>query len=284
MMDLVIVTGMSGAGKTAALNVLEDSGYLCVDNLPSPLIDELVRLLDEKPEVKKLALALDQRNRVFTAELFQTILQLKESFQAKVLFLNAQDECLIKRFKERRRPHPLQPKGSILDGIHEERKAMDKIMTISYVLDTTNLTLGELKHLILSAVEVREADDVQLIFSTFGFKHGILMDADMVLDVRFIQNPYYIPALKEKSGYVEEVYRYVMDREEVKDFVDKVEDLLLYLLPLYKREGKNQLVVAFGCTGGRQRSVSIARALQERLEEKEIYPVLIHRDLEDTHA
>lgn len=278
-MDLVIVTGLSGAGKTAALNVLEDSGYLCVDSLPTPLIDELVHLLDDKPEVQKLALALDKRNRIFSTELYQTILDLKDRFQAKVLFFNARNECLIKRFKERRRPHPLEAKGSILAGIEAERNALEDVKSISQVIDTSDLTLGELKQVILAAIEAEEGDDLQVIINTFGFKHGICLDADMVFDVRFIQNPYYVPELKDKSGYVEDVYRYVTERPEVLEFVKKVEDLLVYLLPLYKKEGKNQLVVAFGCTGGRQRSVSIARCLENSLKKKSINPTIIHRDL-----
>ncbi|MDO5734453.1 MAG: RNase adapter RapZ [Eubacteriales bacterium] len=279
-MDLVIVTGLSGAGKTSALNVLEDSGFLCVDNLPTPLIDDLVQLLESKNEVKKLALVLDKRNRFFTTGLDQAILDLKERYKAKVLFFNARNESLIKRFKERRRPHPLEAKGSILAGIEAERKALENLKTMSQVIDTSDLTLGELKQVILSAVELKEGAELQLIFNTFGFKHGICLDADMVFDVRFIQNPFYVAELKEKSGYVEEVYRYVIEREEVLDFLEKIEDLLLYLIPLYKKEGKNQLVVAFGCTGGRQRSVSIARYLEASLQKKGIKPIIIHRDLE----
>ncbi|MCI5675793.1 MAG: RNase adapter RapZ [Firmicutes bacterium] len=277
-MELVIVTGLSGAGKTATLNVLEDEGFLCVDNLPTPLINDLVKLMDDMPEVDRVALALDQRNRIFTKELYNNIKELKDDLAAKVIFLNSTDEVLIKRFKERRRPHPLAPKGLIMDGIKLERDRMQKIQDISFVLDTSSLSLGELKRAVHSFLE--ESDDINIVFTTFGFKHGMVMDADLVFDVRFITNPYYIPELKEKSGYVDEVYDFVLNHEETREFIDRVYELLKFLIPLYEREGKEQLVVAFGCTGGRQRSVSVARRLQELFKYDGRNIILLDRDLE----
>lgn len=281
-MDIVIVTGMSGAGKTATLNVLEDDGYICIDNLPTPLISDTLKLMNDTPQVEKIALAIDMRNRIFTKELYNTIKTLKDDYNAKILFLNASDETLIKRFKERRRPHPLAIKGSIVDGISEERKLMHRIMEISSQIDTSNLSLGELKrriHLILE-----ERDELNVVFTTFGFKHGIVVDADLVFDVRFIENPYYIPDLKLKSGYREEVYDFVLSQPEVTEFIDKVYDLIKFLIPLYDREGKEQIVIAFGCTGGRQRSVSVARRIKELLKEDDINVILLNRDLEDENA
>ncbi len=277
-MELVIVTGLSGAGKTATLNVLEDEGFLCVDNLPTPLINDLVKLMDDMPEVDRVALALDQRNRIFTKELYNNIKELKDDLAAKVIFLNSTDEVLIKRFKERRRPHPLAPKGLIMDGIKLERDRMQKIQDISFVLDTSSLSLGELKRAVHSFLE--ESDDINIVLTTFGFKHGMVMDADLVFDVRFITNPYYIPELKEKSGYVDEVYDFVLNHEETREFIDRVYELLKFLIPLYEREGKEQLVVAFGCTGGRQRSVSVARRLQELFKYDGRNIILLDRDLE----
>ncbi|MDY3946996.1 MAG: RNase adapter RapZ [Ezakiella sp.] len=277
-MELVIVTGLSGAGKTATLNVLEDEGFLCVDNLPTPLINDLVKLMDDMPEVDRVALALDQRNRIFTKELYNNIKELKDDLAAKVIFLNSTDEVLIKRFKERRRPHPLAPKGLIMDGIKLERDRMQKIQDISFVLDTSSLSLGELKRAVHSFLE--ESDDINIVFTTFGFKHGMVMDADLVFDVRFITNPYYIPELKEKSGYIDEVYDFVLNHEETREFIDRVYELLKFLIPLYEREGKEQLVVAFGCTGGRQRSVSVARRLQELFKYDGRNIILLDRDLE----
>lgn len=279
-MDIIIVTGMSGAGKTATLNVLEDDGYLCIDNLPIPLIRETFELMQKTPQVEKVALAIDLRNRIFTNELFSIIKNLKDEYGAKVLFLNASDEALIRRFKERRRPHPLAMKGSILDGISKERKIMDKIQEISLPIETSNLSLGELKRAIHSLLE--ETDGLNVVFTTFGFKHGIVMDADLVFDVRFIENPYYVPELKTKSGYKDEVYTFVLSQPEVDEFINKVYDLIKFLIPLYEREGKEQVLVAFGCTGGRQRSVSVARRLKEIFEkEDKISITMINRDLED---
>lgn len=281
-MDIVIVTGMSGAGKTATLNVLEDDGYICIDNLPTPLINDTLKLMHDTPQVEKIALAIDMRNRIFNKELYNTIKTLKDDYNAKILFLNSSDETLIKRFKERRRPHPLAIKGSIVDGISEERKLMHRIMEISSQIDTSNLSLGELKrriHLILE-----ERDELNVVFTTFGFKHGIVVDADLVFDVRFIENPYYIPDLKLKSGYREEVYDFVLSQPEVTEFINKVYELIKFLIPLYDREGKEQIVIAFGCTGGRQRSVSVARRLKELLKEDDINVILLNRDLEDENA
>ncbi len=282
-MDIVIVTGMSGAGKTATLNVLEDDGYLCIDNLPTPLINDTFELMNKTPQVEKIALAIDMRNRIFNKEIYTTIKNLKEDYNAKILFLNASDETLIKRFKERRRPHPLAVKGSIVEGIAEERKIMDRILDISMPIDTSHLSLGELKRTIHLMLE--ERDEINVVFTTFGFKHGIVMDADLVFDVRFIENPYYIPELKLKSGYRDEVYDFVLGQDEVSEFIDKVYELIKFLIPLYDREGKEQILIAFGCTGGRQRSVSVARRLKEMLEQNDnINVILLNRDLEDENA
>ena len=282
-MDIVIVTGMSGAGKTATLNVLEDDGYLCIDNLPTPLINDTFELMNKTPQVEKIALAIDMRNRIFNKEIYTTIKNLKEDYNAKILFLNASDETLIKRFKERRRPHPLAVKGSIVEGIAEERKIMDRILDISMPIDTSHLSLGGLKRTIHLMLE--ERDEINVVFTTFGFKHGIVMDADLVFDVRFIENPYYIPELKLKSGYRDEVYDFVLGQDEVSEFIDKVYELIKFLIPLYDREGKEQILIAFGCTGGRQRSVSVARRLKEMLEQNDnINVILLNRDLEDENA
>lgn len=281
-MEIVIVTGLSGAGKTAALNVLEDEGYLSIDNLPTPLIRDLVELMEETPEINKIALALDQRGRVFKRELYKTIKDLKDDYGAKVLFLNASDNALIKRFKEKRRLHPMSPGGTIVDGIQKERELMDKVMDLSIPIDTTNLTLGELKNIIHSLV-LNDKNEISVIFKTFGFKNGIVLDADLVFDVRFITNPYYVSELKLKSGYNSDCYDFVLAQKESGEFIEKVHDLLKFLIPLYENEGKEQLIVAFGCTGGRQRSVSVARRLAELLKESGINITIINRDLDEAH-
>ncbi len=281
-MEIVIVTGLSGAGKTAALNVLEDEGYLSIDNLPTPLIRDLVELMEETPEINKIALALDQRGRVFKRELYKTIKDLKDDYGAKVLFLNATDNELIKRFKEKRRLHPMSPGGTIVEGIRKERELMDRVMDISIPIDTTNLTLGELKNIIHSLV-LNDKNEISVIFKTFGFKNGIVADADLVFDVRFITNPYYVSELKLKSGYNPDCYNFVLAQNESGEFIEKVHDLLKFLIPLYENEGKEQLIVAFGCTGGRQRSVSVARRLAELLKESGINITIINRDLDEAH-
>ena len=281
-MEIVIVTGLSGAGKTAALNVLEDEGYLSIDNLPTPLIRDLVELMEETPEINKIALALDQRGRVFKRELYKTIKDLKDDYGAKVLFLNATDNELIKRFKEKRRLHPMSPGGTIVEGIRKERELMDRVMDLSIPIDTTNLTLGELKNIIHSLV-LNDKNEISVIFKTFGFKNGIVADADLVFDVRFITNPYYVPELKLKSGYNPDCYNFVLAQNESGEFIEKVHDLLKFLIPLYENEGKEQLIVAFGCTGGRQRSVSVARRLAELLKESGINITIINRDLDEAH-
>lgn len=281
-MEIVIVTGLSGAGKTAALNVLEDEGYLSIDNLPTPLIRDLVELMEETPEINKIALALDQRGRVFKRELYKTIKDLKDDYGAKVLFLNATDNELIKRFKEKRRLHPMSPGGTIVEGIRKERELMDRVMDLSIPIDTTNLTLGELKNIIHSLV-LNDKNEISVIFKTFGFKNGIVADADLVFDVRFITNPYYVSELKLKSGYNPDCYNFVLAQNESVEFIEKVHDLLKFLIPLYENEGKEQLIVAFGCTGGRQRSVSVARRLAELLKESGINITIINRDLDEAH-
>lgn len=281
-MEIVIVTGLSGAGKTAALNVLEDEGYLSIDNLPTPLIRDLVELMEETPEINKIALALDQRGRVFKRELYKTIKDLKDDYGAKVLFLNATDNELIKRFKEKRRLHPMSPGGTIVEGIRKERELMDRVMDLSIPIDTTNLTLGELKNIIHSLV-LNDKNEISVVFKTFGFKNGIVADADLVFDVRFITNPYYVSELKLKSGYNPDCYEFVLAQNESGEFIEKVHDLLKFLIPLYENEGKEQLIVAFGCTGGRQRSVSVARRLAELLKESGINITIINRDLDEAH-
>ncbi|KGF08169.1 hypothetical protein HMPREF1634_02295 [Tissierellia bacterium S7-1-4] len=281
-MEIVIVTGLSGAGKTAALNVLEDEGYLSIDNLPTPLIRDLVELMEETPEINKIALALDQRGRVFKRELYKTIKDLKDDYGAKVLFLNATDNELIKRFKEKRRLHPMSPGGTIVEGIRKERELMDRVMDLSIPIDTTNLTLGELKNIIHSLV-LNDKNEISVIFKTFGFKNGIVADADLVFDVRFITNPYYVSELKLKSGYNPDCYNFVLAQNESGEFIEKVHDLLKFLIPLYENEGKEQLIVAFGCTGGRQRSVSVARRLAELLKDSGINITIINRDLDEAH-
>lgn len=283
-MRFVIVTGMSGAGKTTALKMLEDMGYFCVDNLPIPLLPRFVEMFAQQDaEVKKIALGIDVRG----GQDFSGLKEVLEDMDSKeikyeILFLDAQDNVLIKRYKETRRQHPLSGSGRVDTGIAKEReKIMFLKMRATYILDTSKMLTRELK-LELEKIFVKGQSFCNLYITvmSFGFKYGIPQDSDLVFDVRFLPNPYYIDELKEKTGNDPEVQDYVMDNEKSMIFLDKLTDMIQFLIPNYILEGKNQLVIAIGCTGGKHRSVTLANALYRVLEKQENYGVRIeHRDI-----
>lgn len=282
-MKVVIVTGMSGAGKTAALNALEDMGYYAVDNLPPDLIKDFIKLLsNNKSNITKTAIVVDIRSGVLFSKIYEEILLLKNAGEdISILFLDARDEILIRRFKQLRRPHPLGNTGNILSEIGEERSRLKHLKdNATYIIDTSNLTLGELKSRILSfyGSEDSKKENINITIMSFGFKNGTLLDADLVFDVRFIPNPYYVDELKEKTGEDDEVRDFVFKYERTKIFLEKVKDLVNYLLPFYKEEGKSNLVIGIGCTGGRHRSVAIANELGREFEEKGETVYVSHRD------
>lgn len=282
-MKVVIVTGMSGAGKTAALNVLEDMGYYAVDNLPPDLIKDFIKLLsNNKSNITKTAIVVDIRSGVLFSKIYEEILLLKNAGEdISILFLDARDEILIRRFKQLRRPHPLGNTGNILSEIGEERSRLKHLKdNATYIIDTSTLTLGELKSRILSfyGSEDSKKENINITIMSFGFKNGTLLDADLVFDVRFIPNPYYVDELKEKTGEDDEVRDFVFKYERTKIFLEKVKDLVNYLLPFYKEEGKSNLVIGIGCTGGRHRSVAIANELGREFEEKGETVYVSHRD------
>ena len=283
-MRLVIVTGMSGAGKTTALKMLEDMGYFCVDNLPIPLLTRFVEMFSEpEEEVKNIALGIDVRGGQDFSGL-QEVLDEKNEKQVsyEILFLDAQDDVLIKRYKETRRQHPLSGSGRVDTGIAKEReKIMFLKMRATYILDTSKMLTRELK-LELEKIFVKGESFCNLYITvmSFGFKYGIPQDADLVFDVRFLPNPYYIDELKEKTGNDPEVQDYVMENEKAQVFLDKLTDMVDFLIPNYILEGKNQLIIAIGCTGGKHRSVTLANALYQKLDKQENYGVRIeHRDI-----
>lgn len=284
-MRLVIVTGMSGAGKSSALKMLEDMGYFCVDNLPIPLLTRFVEMFSEPDEeVKKIALGIDVRGGQDFDGLKEVLDELdNRKTEYEILFLDAQDNVLVKRYKETRRQHPLSGSGRVDTGIAKEReKIMFLKMRATYILDTSRMLIRELKQE-LEKIFVKGEDFCNLYITvmSFGFKYGIPQDSDLVFDVRFLPNPYYIDELKAKTGNEPEVQDYVMENGKAAVFLDKLTDMVDFLIPNYILEGKNQLVISIGCTGGRHRSVTLANALYQALEKKENYGVrLEHRDID----
>lgn len=281
-MEFVIITGMSGAGKSQAMKAMEDIGYYCMDNLPPALLPKFAQLCHEsKRKIEKVAIVADIRGGIFFDDLFKGLDELeKEGITYKILFLVASEEVLIKRYKELRRPHPLNANGSIVDGIKEERKLLQNVKNrADYVIDTSRLTIGMLKEEIAKIfLEGLELGKLTISVVSFGFKHGILLDADLVFDVRFISNPYYVPELRELTGEDERVREYVFRWEQTNIFVDKTIDLLEFLIPNYIKEGKTQLVIGIGCTGGRHRSVAIANEIARRLKKSGHRAIASHRD------
>ena len=284
-MRFVIVTGMSGAGKSTALKMLEDMGYFCVDNLPIALVTKFGEMLTTPDsELNRVALGIDVRSGEALDGLEQHLKELDEKgISYEILFLDAKSDVLVKRYKETRRQHPLGGIGHVDVGIAKEREKISFLkLRATYILDTSKMLTQELKaELEKIFVEGKDFKNLYVTVMSFGFKYGIPQDADIVLDVRFLPNPYYIEDLKEKTGNDPEVQDYVMNNERAELFVKKLEDLVQFLLPNYIWEGKNQLVIAIGCTGGKHRSVTLANRLYEFVSGNEHYGARIeHRDIE----
>lgn len=283
-MRFVIVTGMSGGGKSTALKMLEDAGYYCVDNLPLQLIDKFIEvILQPDSEISDVALGLDVRTGSSFSKIGEVLSLLKEKGQAyEVLFMDASDITLITRYKATRRIHPLAPEDSLEESIKKERKLLDSIKKqADYILDTSQLLTRELKEEIDRIfVQDKKYNNLMVSIMSFGFKNGIPADADLVYDVRFLPNPYYVEDLKVKTGNDKEVQDYVMQSTDSEEFLNKLQDMLNFLIPRYVEEGKNRLVVAIGCTGGRHRSVTISNKLYERMKNSGEYGLKIyHRDV-----
>lgn len=280
----VIITGQSGAGKTLALKAFEDYGYFCVDNLPPALLPTFCDLCKQSmKKMYKIALGIDIRGGEFFDDLFESLKSLKDhGYVYSILFLGASDEVLVKRFKESRRLHPLAPEGRIVEGIESERQRLASLRAhADMIIDTSRITPAGLKQEIaMRFIETRRQDPLVINVVSFGFKQGNPLDADLIFDVRFIPNPFYIDELRALSGFDPDVENYVMKWPESIEFIDKLEDMVEFLIPYYIREGKNQLIIAIGCTGGRHRSVAVANEIAARLKAKNLRVTVEHRDID----
>lgn len=284
-MRFIVVTGMSGGGRSTALKVLEDAGFYCVDNLPVSLIEKFVELLSgQEKDIRNVVLGLDVRAGQSFEDAADVLTQIKgNGYQVEILFLDADEKALIKRYKESRRVHPLAQDGRIEDGVRKEKQILTKIRSMAdYVIDTSNLLTRELKQELDHIFVGNKAyNNLMVTVMSFGFKYGIPTDADLVFDVRFLPNPFYVDELKQKTGNDKEVQDYVMNCEEAGEFLAKLSDMMHFLIPNYIKEGKNRLVVAIGCTGGKHRSVTLANALYDELKNTGNYGITLHhRDVE----
>lgn len=280
----VIVTGLSGAGKSYAIKCLEDLGYFCVDNLPTTLIPTFAELCAHSSRgIRAIALGVDVREGEYLANMVETIQELRaRGHQVDVLFLEASDETLVRRYHETRRRHPLAGEGNVLDGIRAERKALANLREIAdRIADTTALTVHQLKDQMVHFYGPRAArGGLTVALVSFGFKHGVPYDADLVFDVRFLPNPHFVDRLRALDGRDAAVEEFVMSFAESRELLSRLEGLLKFLLPLYGREGKAYLTVAIGCTGGRHRSVMLVEALRSFLTGLGLSPIVRHRDLD----
>jgi len=282
-MDLTIVTGMSGAGKSETIRALEDMGFYCVDNIPPQLMFPFIELLNMESKITKAALVSDIRGGEFFEDLVAVIEDMeKKKINFKILFLEADDKVLISRYKSSRRKHPLSPNGRIEDGIKKEREKLAPIKEkASYTMDTTNTTVKEHKEsLKMMFTDNKASHSFLLNITSFGFKYGICVDADLVFDVRFLPNPFYVSNLKSYSGLDENVANYVFSFKQSNTFLNKLYEMVEFLIPYYTMEGKSQLIIAIGCTGGRHRSIAFANALYEKLKANGHWVSVEHRDIE----
>ena len=282
-MRFVILSGMSGAGKSTALKMMEDMGYFCVDNLPITLLESFVELADGAAELSKVAVGIDIRSGQKLEELLDKLKCIEQSGKIiEVLFLDSEDSVLVKRYKETRRSHPLAEGERVDKGITLERKRLENLKKrADYIIDTSQLLTRELQaELKKIFVENKEYKNLYITVLSFGFKYGIPADADLVFDVRFLPNPYYVEGLRPLTGLDKPIQDFVMQAREANIFLDKLDDMIRFLAPNYISEGKNQLVIAIGCTGGKHRSVTLAQALYGRLNQETEYGLRVeHRDI-----
>ncbi|WP_036175700.1 RNase adapter RapZ [Ureibacillus massiliensis] len=281
--EIVIITGMSGAGKTVAVQSFEDLGYYCIDNLPPELLTTFLALMKESErKITRVAAVMDMRGGEFFDSLIDALDKLEkvEDLVTRVLFLDADDETLVRRYKETRRSHPLEPNGLPLDGIKKERMLLSELRgRATYVYNTSSTKPRELRERIANEFSSLAGPQFSLNVMSFGYKNGIPIDADLVFDVRFLKNPYYVEELRYKTGLQEEVSSYVLATDETKILIEKLTDLFSFMIPQYIHEGKSQLVIAFGCTGGQHRSVTLAE-YYGKLFKQSYQTVITHRDID----
>lgn len=281
---ILIITGMSGAGKTQVMRTLEDLNYFCVDNLPPALMPKFAELCSQtEGKVNRIAFVIDIRGGAFFGEMVSVLDEMKlNGTKYELLFLDASNEVLIRRYKETRRRHPLAKEGSLTYGIAKEREKVGNVRArATHILDTSNTTTAELRAKIIEMYGCGGSlTNMAVIVQSFGFKHGIPLDCDMMLDVRFLPNPFYIPELKMLTGNDQAVMNFIWNYPVTREFMKKLENLLLFLLPEYEKEGKSQFILAIGCTGGVHRSVYIANKLRDFLREHEFEAQAAHRDLD----
>ena len=281
-MRFVMITGMSGAGKTQVMHVLEDMGYYCIDNMPLVFLVPFAKMcFKETNKFENVAIVVDIRGGDMFDEIGGALKELdQQNFPYEILFLEARESILVKRYKETRRKHPLSLNGTIEDGIMRERERLAYLRgQATHIIDTSLLLTRELKQIILDIYGETEENYFRIQVESFGFKYGIPRDADLVFDVRFLPNPFYIDALKEHNGTEECVRDFVMKYDQSREFLTKLDDMLTMLIPHYMEEGKSELVIAIGCTGGRHRSVAIAEAIHKKLSAKSFNSIIRHRDM-----
>ncbi len=277
----LIITGISGSGKTAVSHFLEDLGYYCVDNLPAKLIPSLVDLwLREEVEIRKVALVVDMREPGFLADFPAAVEEIRKRITPKIIFLDASDETLLKRFSETRRPHPLTKNKSVIDAIRIERRRLAPIKKMADdVFDTSSTNVSQLKELLTRRLVKGRTPTMQIVIVSFGYKYGVPLDADLIFDSRFLPNPFYIDRLRDKTGKSPTVRAYILHSPETREFKEKLFPFMDYLLPKFIAEGKSYLTIAIGCTGGKHRSVVLAEELKGYLRKRRYDIKVYHRDI-----
>ena len=283
-LDIIVVTGLSGSGKSVVIRALEDNGFFCIDNLPVVLIPKFIDLCQGyREEIKRIALGIDLRERLFFQSWPEVLAELRVAgHRVEVLFLDAADEVLLRRFSETRRPHPLAGEGSIQEGIVRERKALEGMRALAdKIIDTSDFNVHELKREVEQYYSQSQSPrKMSLFMNSFGYKYGIPHDTDMIVDVRFLPNPFFVNGLRAKNGLEPDVKEFVLKREETHVFLDRLYSLLEFVLPQYEREGKSSLTLALGCTGGKHRSVVLVEELKKRLDQERFRIHVKHRDID----
>ena len=281
-MNFTILTGMSGSGKSKTIQIFEDLGYFCVDNMPPSLIPMLANMLDALTgKFSNIALVVDVRVGDMINELLGQIEELRKMYDVRLIFLDAEDDTLVNRYKETRRSHPLNDPDGLLASIEKERRMLSKLKdNADYVIDTTTFKGTDLRNHLLGIYNMKKAAAFEAKVVSFGFKNGIPIDADMMFDVRCFPNPFYIPELKHKTGKEKEVQDYVMNNPEAKGYFDRIVDMIEYIIPVFRGEGRNSLIIAVGCTGGHHRSVTFVEKLTTQLSNKGLSVKAVHRDID----